>query len=213
MSMPFAAQNQWKRFKNKVVFQSRPYAYESMSSYYSGVGKVCPWNPDFPVIHVFCKPLKLHNGRRAENCCRSYKRSRLSHEPLTPWALVLQVGTVGLQAGGRHRWVPFWPGGEVQVYHWGQDADVFIPLTSAAGLSLTSHFFLPKMLHIVWSSNTWEGTVSTGTVGPVAASLSMERRVGIYWPDFSTPELHIQKPARTLELNAVFSRGFSTASA
>lgn len=140
MSMPFAAQNQWKRCKNKVVFQSRPYAYESMSSYYSGVEKVCPWNPDFPVIHVFCKPLKLHNGRRAENCCRSYKRSRLSHEPLTPWALVLQVGTVGLQAGGRHQW----PGGEVQVYHWGQDADVFIPLTSAAGLSLTSHFFCPK---------------------------------------------------------------------
>lgn len=142
MPMPFAAQNQGKRFKNKVVFQSRPYAYESMSSYYSGVEKVCPWNPDFPVIHwhVFCKPLKLHNGRRAENCCRSYKRSRLSHEPLIPWALVLQVGTMGLQAGGQHQW----PGWEVQVYHWGQDADVFIPLTSAAGLWLTSHFFFAQ---------------------------------------------------------------------
>lgn len=41
-------------------------------------------------------------------------------------------------------WLPLWPGEEVQGYHWGQDADVVLPLTSAAGLSLTFFYFCPK---------------------------------------------------------------------
>lgn len=205
--MPFAAQNQGKRFKNKVVFQSRPYAYESMSSHYSGVKKVCPWNPDFCYIlwYVFYKTSELHKGRRAGSCCQSYKWSQLSHEPSVPWALGVQKGALGLQAG--LEWLPLWPGGEVQVYHWGQDADVNL-FTSAAGLLLTSFFFFPqnaahflKQECLRGNGVEWCG----GSCGCLLAQSAEES--GDIGPDLSTPELAIRKPTRALEFTAVFIQG------
>lgn len=209
--MPFAAQNQGKRFKNKVVFQSRPYAYESMLSYYSGVEKVCPWNPDFPYIHwrVFCKTLKLHNGRRAESCCQSYKWSRLSHEPLTPWLWCCRwepwgcrqaVGTAGV-AAPLARWgsagVPLRAGcrccPSFDISSWAVPHFFFIFAQSAA------HFLKQECL-------SGDGIDCCGGSCGCLLTQNAQESGGI-GPDLSTPELVIWKPARPLELTAVFFRG------
>lgn len=130
--------------------------------------------PRFPLYwHVFCKTLKLHNGRRAGNCCQMYEVVTVTGS--WPEALVLCT-TRALQMEAVW-WLHLGPGGEMQIYRRGQDAGELFLWQQQVGCQFASVCI-----------GAAKGKVWTGAGGPVARCLAQNAESGDTGPGFNTPE-------------------------